>query len=64
MVEIVTDMQILSGDDLGPSDASWQDVAGTLAVNMTVYASLLNRARKGDHESNLVFPSIDEVVNG
>lgn len=57
---IVTDLRILSGDEVG--NAAWQDVAGTLATNMRVYAKLLEQARAGAHIDS--FPSIDEIIEG
>lgn len=59
--DIIADMRILAGDAVGPSNASWQDVAGTLATNMEVYARLLHRARQGDSVYPAVFPSVDDV---
>jgi len=56
---IKTDIAILSGDEIGPSDSSWQDVAGTLECNMKVYARLLERARTGQ-AAGITFPSIND----
>jgi hypothetical protein len=41
------DLMILSGSVVGPSDVSWQDVAGTLAVNMRSFANALDEQRTG-----------------
>lgn len=54
---IMTDLAVLSGDIVGPSNSCWQDVAGTLAANMTVYAQLLHEARESKGEACLSFPS-------
>ncbi len=55
------DLRILSGDVVGPSDASWQDVAGTCAVNLRCLADALEQARQGNAEPFPVFPSPDEA---
>lgn len=61
---LLYDLTILSGDVVGPSDASWQDVAGTASVNAQVLANILAEARKGNHEAGLVFPSPAECLEG
>jgi len=58
----LNDLAILAGEKMGPSDASWQDVAGTCAVHLTVLAGQLNAARAGKAESFLVFPSPSECM--
>jgi hypothetical protein len=59
---ILDDFRILSGDDIGPSDATWQDVAGTAMTNLKVLANRLEAARAG-HVVNgpVVFPSPDDL---
>ena len=57
---IISDIEILAGDQIGPSDASWQDVAGTLSTNMKVYAKLLDQARQG--EGMIIFPSLNDHI--
>jgi len=54
----------LSGDIVGPSDSTWQDVAGTAAVNLRYLAKLIEQARAGHAEPMLVFPSPSEVFEG
>lgn len=54
--QIMDDAAILAGDSIGPSDASWQDVAGTMSVNLKVYARLLDRLREGE-AAGVAFPS-------
>ena len=56
------DLSILSGDIAGPSDSTWQDVAGTAAVNLHHLARLLENARAGNLESCLVFPAPSECL--
>ena len=59
---ILEEVRILSGDKLGPSDVSWQDVAGTLAVNLHYLATLIDSARKGrTADGPVVFPSLDDL---
>ena len=58
----LSDLAILAGDIVGPSDASWQDVAGTCAVNLEVLAMQLRAARAGNAEPFLVFPSPSEAM--
>lgn len=54
--DIKGDLDILAGKEIGPSNATWQDVAGTCAVNLRELARLLDAARVGDAEPFLVFP--------
>ena len=62
MRSIVVDMRILAGDDVGPSDVSWQDVAGTLHTNLAVLAARVQAARTGRQRGTIVWPSIDEIT--
>jgi hypothetical protein len=64
LVSLLADLEILAGDRVGPSDASWQDVAGTAAVQLRVYAGLLDRARQGRYPGTIVFPSPAECLQG
>ncbi len=59
---VLTDLDILAGNRIGPSDASWQDVAGTCAINMMRLAGMLNEARIGNAEPFLVFPDPRECI--
>lgn len=68
--DILGDLAILAGDNVGPSGASWHDVAGTCATNARVLASLLDELRSGaTHfgggrfpvERPLVFPSMVDL---
>ena len=43
---IKTDIDILSGETVGPSGSTWQDVAGTCAVNLRHLATLMDLARR------------------
>jgi hypothetical protein len=61
---IVEDMRLLSGDVAADPGTTWQDIAGTLATNLRVYAKLLHDARDGLGGPFLTFPSIDETVGG
>jgi hypothetical protein len=56
------DLEILSGDKVGPSGVSWQDVAGTCATNFQVLVWNLERARQGYAEPNITFPSPAECL--
>ncbi len=58
---IVADIQILSGDTVGPSGATWQDVAGTLAVNLRALAGIVDEWRKGNAEPFCSFPGLDDI---
>jgi len=57
------DLAILCGDEVGPSDSSWQDVAGTAVVNLRVLATAIEKARLGKFRGPLVFPSPSEIIN-
>ena len=54
------DLRILAGDIVGPSDASWQDVAGTAAANLRALADMIEGARNGP--GPIVFPSPAEAL--
>lgn len=56
------DIEILSGDSIGPSDASWQDVAGTLQCNLHVLGNLIDRARTGGENSFI--PCLSDWILG
>lgn len=60
---IEDDMAILAGEDVG--DAAWQDIAGTLAVNLRVLASALDDIRAGKKIAGrfpfVSFPSMREI---
>lgn len=65
LVNIVVDLQILAGEKVGPSDATWQDVAGTLAVNLRALAGSIEAAREGRVvDGPVVFPSLSEAIGG
>ena len=55
----LSDLRILAGDEIGPSDATWQDIAGTCAVNLRALAAYLDNARGGG--SFVQFPSPDDT---
>jgi hypothetical protein len=55
------DLRMLTGDKA--ADATWQDVAGTLAVSLRCLANQVEQARAGNAEPCLVFPSFDEVAD-
>jgi len=59
LTDIMLDIDILSGDEVGPSNTSWQDVAGTLSCNMKVYARLLDSLREGAHAES--FPGRNDL---
>jgi len=60
LVAIIQDFQILSGDVVGPSDSTWQDVAGTAMVNLHTLALRMHEARNGNVvDGPVVFPSPD-----
>jgi len=70
--DILGDLAILAGEDVGPGAASWQDVAGTCETNLRVLASLLGELRSGatHHgggrfpvERPLVFPSVVDLLH-
>ena len=54
------DIRILSGDIMGPSDATWHDVAGTLQCNLEVLSRLVDRARAGG--DNSFIPMLTEWI--
>ncbi len=62
LINSLNDLAILSGDIVVPSGVSWQDVAGTAAINLEVLASMLMEARKGNCEACITFPSPAECL--
>lgn len=62
--DCLTDLAILSGDVVGHSDVTWQDVAATAAINLRHLAKLIEQARMGHAEPMLVFPSPAEIIEG
>jgi hypothetical protein len=63
--DIIEDFRILSGDKMGPSDVSWQDVAGTAMTNLQVLAWRMEEAREGNVAGGpVVFPSPDDFEPG
>ena len=54
----LNDLKILSGEEIGPSDAHWQDVAGTAAVNLRCLANWLEHCRVGNQPGPIVFPEV------
>lgn len=61
----IGDLAILAGETVGPSDASWQDVAGTAIVNLRALANMIEQARAGNViDGPVVFPSVSEAITG
>jgi hypothetical protein len=54
---ILHDFEILSGNEVGPSGTTWQDVAGTASANLLALSAQLEQARSGDAEPFIIFPS-------
>ena len=52
---------VLSGDEMRPSQSSWQDVAADCAATLRQLADLLDAARDGKAEPFLVFPSLNDL---
>lgn len=59
---LLNDLSILSGEKVGPSNVSWQDVAGTAMVNAEALANQLRQAQLGNCESFIAFPSPSECL--
>lgn len=64
LIDSLNDLSILAGEVVGPSDVSWQDVAGTASINLRWLATLLDNARQGNCELPIVFPSPTELLGG
>jgi len=60
--ELLNDLTILAGEKVGPSDASWQDVASAAAIHAANLARQLHAASQGNHEAMIVFPSPAECL--
>lgn len=59
---LLSDLSILCGDSVGPSDSSTRDVLQTAIVNAQVLADQLTKASRGDSESFLTYPSPSEAM--
>lgn len=59
--DIVQDIALLDGTNIGNSDVTWQDVAGTLATNLEVLAIRLHRMRRG--EIPIDTPFIEDLIS-
>lgn len=64
LADVLEDLSILAGERVGPSGFSWQDVAGTAAVNLRELADSLDSLREGEThhqgcrwDGPVVFPS-------
>ena len=55
--QIVGKFEILAGNEVGPSGASWQDIAGSAASDLQELGLILQDARAGHHGPAIVFPS-------
>jgi hypothetical protein len=55
-------LRILCGDEIGPSGAVWQQIAGICASHFGALASMLMQVSKGNHEASICFPSPDECL--
>jgi hypothetical protein len=66
MRNALDDLHILAGDKVGQGDVTWQDVAGTAAVNLRHLAHLIDQAREGNATARepIVFPSPDDLEGG
>lgn len=62
LTNLLHDFRILSGEIIGPSDSSWQDVAATARINAQALADQLAEAQCGNTESFLTFPSPSECL--
>lgn len=66
----LTDLAILSGEIQGPTDSSWQDVAGTACIALESLRKRIESIRSGETHYNgrfawtgpTVFPSIADAV--
>ena len=59
---IIEDFLILSGDEVEPGNSSWQDIAGTVSVNLQVLALRVEAAREGRvTDGPVVFPSPNDL---
>jgi hypothetical protein len=62
LTNALNDLEILAGNRVGPSDASWQDVAGTCAANLQALVWQIEKTRAGNSESFPAFPSPVEIL--
>jgi len=58
------DLSILAGEENGPPDVVWRDVAGTAMVNGQALADQLKAGHLGNHEPLIMLPSPSECLNG
>jgi hypothetical protein len=62
LANAIEDLEILAGNRMGPSNVTWQDVAGTCYTNLRVLANQIEAARSGNHEPAITFPSPAELL--
>ena len=62
LTDVLSDLSILSGDTLGPKNASWQDIAGTAICNLNLLAKKIESYRKGMNFGSDYFPSPSELI--
>ena len=56
------DLLILSGQALGPSDVTWQDVAGTCAINLHGLADAIMQSRDGSVDVSAVLAALLDTL--
>jgi hypothetical protein len=56
------DLSILAGDQIGPSNMTWQDIAGIAADNLEALVAQLRAAKGGNAEAFIAFPSPSELL--
>jgi hypothetical protein len=62
--KILSDLETIEGAKVGPSGATWQDVAGTAAVKLRAFAAMLDAAREGRVRNGpVVFPGVEECLS-
>lgn len=59
---VLDDFRVLSGDSVGPSGMSWQEIALNTGCKLRVLADMLDEARKGEvRDGPVVFPSPNDL---
>jgi hypothetical protein len=61
---VIEDFRILSGDQIGPGNSTWQEIAETTEANLRLLADRIGAARTGNTAGGpAVFPSPADLGN-
>lgn len=63
LANIIEDFRVLSGDEVGPSGKTWQDIAQNASRDLSALSDMTLEACRGEvRDGPPVFPSPDDYV--